>query len=226
VVIARQKGSTVVSKPIKLDEREPIREINLNLVEGVDIKGKIVGSEGEPITGIVFRLSYQHKNHGFGGSERFTNSKGQFIIEHINPDIPGYYVIGIDSNRDYRPVRMKLDDLNKPVIINIEKGHVVSGVVIDDKTGWPIPGVGVYALPKDYSIPEPTGYLDAEEKTDEHGQFRFSNMAKREYQLNVRSANLANPNKPVNVTGGQDKPVILRVKIAKWSDLKPQKPRK
>lgn len=225
VVVARQGESTVVSEPIKLDERKPIWEINLNLVEGVDLEGKIVGAEGEPIAGIMFRLSYQHKHHGFGGRKRYTDdSKGRFIIEHVNPDLPGYYQIEIDSNRDYRPVRIKLDDLSKPVTIRLEKGHIVSGVVIDDATGWPVPGVEVYALPEDYSKPEPTGHLDAEEKTDEHGQFRFSNMAKRKYRLGVRSANLANPRTSVTATGGQEEPVTLRIKIPEWSDLKPRKP--
>ena len=96
--------------------------------------------------------------------------------------------------------------------------------------GWPIPDVEVYALPEDYSIPEPTTFLDAEHKTDKNGQFIFSNMAQRKYKLSTRTSSkymngtFYYGSLPATATGGQKEEVIIRVVLPESSRFKPRKP--
>jgi protocatechuate 3,4-dioxygenase beta subunit len=113
------------------------------------------------------------------------------------------------------------------VVIQLEKGRRATGVVIDDATGWPVPGVEVYAQSAD----GPQGgyrsnseLLEADGRTDTQGRFTFSNMAADYYRLNTRGANLADPMRALVVKGGHEEPVTIRVKIPEWSDLKPRSP--
>ena len=125
---------------------------------------------------------------------------------------------------------MIIESFDKPLEIKLENGNVVTGKVIDDKTGWPIPGVEVYALPEDMSNPEPNTYLDAEEKTDNDGRFRFTNMAQREYELHTRGGQKHENGKliygsyTVTVTGGQKEEVVIRMILSESSRLKPRQP--
>ncbi len=231
VAVARQKESYVVSEAIKINESNPIVELNMRLVEGLRIKGQILDPSGLPLPGVKFRFSYSTPwSHGFGGRDLSTDNEGRFVIEHVNPDVPGHYSLTVEKAKGCRPFRMKLEDFDAPVIIKLEKACGVSGVVVDDETGWPIPGVEVFALPKDHNKPEPTGYLDAEEKTDENGRFRFANMGQREYDLHTRGGQRYSNGKlvygsyPVTVVGGQRQQVTIRKRLREGSNLKPQKP--
>jgi hypothetical protein len=220
VVVSHRKQSYVVSDVLEVDERNPIIELNMLMVEGVTVSGEILDPNGRPLPGVTFNFGYSTPwSHGFGGPELNTDNKGRFAIEQVNPDVPGYYSLTVSKAKGCRPFRMKVDDLNAPLIIKLEKAYGVSGVVVDDETGLPIPGVEVYALPKDYKKPEPTGYLDAEDKTDEKGRFRFTNMGQREYVLHTRGGQRHSNGKlvygsyPVTVVGGQRQQVTIRKRL-------------
>jgi len=231
VAIARRNESYVVSEAINIDESDPIVELNMLLVEGLTFNGQVVDPNGRPLAGVLYRFSYSTPwSHGFGGRDLRTDNEGKFAIEHVNPDVPGHYSLSIEEAKGCRPFRMRLEDFNAPLIIQLEKAYGVSGVVVDDETGWPIPGVEVYALPKDLNKPELTGYLDAEEKTDENGRFRFGNMGQREYVLHTRggqrhrNGKLVYGSYPVTVVGGQSQEVTIRKRLREGSNLKPLKP--
>ncbi len=229
--VARQNESYVVSEAISIDESNPIVELNMQLVEGLTVSGQVVDPNGYPIAGVMFGFDYSTPwSHGFGGRDLRTDNKGRFVIEHVNPDVPGHYSLSVEKAKGCRPFRMQLEDFNTPLIIKLEKAHGVSGVVVDDETGWPIPGIEVFALPKNHDDPEPTGYLDAEEKTDENGRFRFTNMGQREYVLHTRGGRWHSHGKlvygsyAVTVVGGQSQEVTIRKRLQGGSNLKPQKP--
>jgi hypothetical protein len=108
-------------------------------------------------------------------------------------------------------------------------GLTVKGQVLYPN-GRPLPGVEVYALPKDPSKPEPMGHLEVEEQTDENGRFRFENMGQREYVLNTRGGQRHRGGKlvygsyPVTVVGGLSQQATIRKRIRKDSSLRPRKP--
>lgn len=225
-MIPHTKDLYAVSDPITLDETQPIRQVDMTLPKGRTFEIRILDENGKPKPAVPVSFGYSTPwSHGFSREARYTNIEGKFVIDRLNPDVPGVYRVIVKDVPGYRPVNMKVKDFDKPSEIRLERGRVVTGAVVDDETGWPIPGAEVYALPTDFSIPEPTTYLDADEKTNEQGRFRFSTMAGREYRLNVRSAKLASPRERAVVTGGQQKEITLRVRLSKSSRLKPREPK-
>lgn len=225
VVIAHKQDLYMVSDPIELNEAGPIRQLDMTLEKGRSFEIKIVDENGKPKPSVPVRLDYDTPwNHGFTREARYTDVEGKWVIDRFNPKVPGVYRVIVKDLPGYRPVKKEVENFDRPLVIRLERGHVVTGIVIDDQTGWPIPGVEVYALPKDFSIPEPTTYLDADDVTDEHGKFRFSTMARREYELNIRSGQLADRRNSAVVTGGDSKEITLRVTLSQWSKLKSRKP--
>ena len=231
IVIAYKGFSYILSEPIELDEATPIRQLDMKLPEGKDFIVKVTDENGKPVNKGTITFSYNTPwNHGFGFETRNINNDGEFKITNLNPDVPGNYSITINKVPGCRPKIYTLDNFDGLSEIKLEKGYVVKGRVIDDKTGWPIPDVEVYALPEDYSTPEPTTYLDAEQKTDKNGQFIFSNMAQHKYNLSTRTSRkymngtFYYGSLPATATGGQEEEVVIRVVLPDSSRFKPRKP--
>jgi beta-lactamase regulating signal transducer with metallopeptidase domain len=231
VIIANRNFSYVLSDPIELNAKMPIRQLDLTFREGNNFIVKVTDDNGKPVTSGTFIFSYNTPwIHGFGNETKFINKDGEFLITNLNPDVPGNYSILVNNVPGCRPIRKDIESFDKPLEIKLEKGYVVTGKVIDDKTGWPIPEVEVCALPEDYSIPEPAGYLDAENKTDINGRFTFTNMAKRKYELGTRTDRKYEAGKlfygsfPMTVVGGQQEQVIIKVILKPGSTFKPRKP--
>ncbi|UCG48997.1 MAG: hypothetical protein JSU94_04275 [Phycisphaerales bacterium] len=227
-VIAHLDDSWVLSEDVLLDEVNPIRQMEIRFAEGVNVAGRLVYGDGTPARKTVWLgVSIKHGPGSWSadGKKVRPDEDGRFVFEGVNPDMPGYYSIEAEAVPGYRPVRKKLDDLHKPITIQLEKGLHATGVVIDDATGRPVPGVGLWAFwIEDKNGKLQTERLEPEARTNDKGEFLFSNMAKRKYRLHVSSANLANPREEVYITGGQAEPVIVRIKIPERSRLKPRKP--
>lgn len=226
VVIAHRQDLYMVSDPIELNETGPIQRLDMTLEKGITFEIKIVDEDGKPKPSVPVWLDYNTPwHHGFSREASYTtNSEGKFVVDRFNPKVPGVYQVIVKDLPGYRPVKKKIEDFDKPLVIKLERGHIVKGIVVDNETGWPIPGIEVYALPKDFSYPEPTTYLEADEVTDENGKFQFSTMARREYNLDIRSGQLADHRNSAVVTDGDQKQIILRVKLSKRSRLKPRNP--
>ena len=225
VVITHKKHLYMVSEQIVLDETGPIRRLDMTLPEGRAFEVRIVDENGKTMPSVPVKLGYDTPwNHGFSREAIYTDTQGKLVIERFNPSVPGSYSVVVKDLAGYRPVRKKIVNTQEPLEIKLEKGHVVTGIVVDDDTGRPIPGVEVYALPVDFSLPEPTTYLDADQATNQQGRFRFSTMAMRKYQLHVRSGRLMNPRGSEVVTVGQAEQVILRVKLRQSSAIKSRIP--
>lgn len=224
VVIAHKGDLYTVSDQIELDETQPIRQLDITLAKGRTFEVRIVDENGKPQPSVPVEFNYSTPwSHGYSRRASYTNVEGRLAIGRVNPNAPGVYRVVVKDVPGYRPVKMKVENFDRTLEVKLERGHVVTGTVVDDQTGWPIPRAEVYALPTDYRVPEPTTYLNADNVTDEQGRFRFSTMARREYQLNVRSAQVAKLSHAI-VTGGDQKEITLRVKLSEWSKLKPRKP--
>ena len=154
-------------------------------------------------------------------SEITPDENGNFAFENVNPDFQGRYFADVSVRPGYRPVRYEIEDVTRPVVIRLERAQRLTGVVLDDATGWPIPDAEVHAY---YSNNGEYESLQPEGKTNERGEFVFSNMAARPYRFMVGGANLTKAHDSFTATGGQKEPVELRVNISKWSELKPRQP--
>ena len=228
VIVVRHNDSYAVTEPILLDETNPIQQIDIQLAEGLTLKGQLLDTDGSPIQNAVslsVYIKYPETGWSTKGKDIIPDENGYFAFYNVNPDFPGDYFINMEVVSGYRPVRKKVDNFDEPITVQLEKGQILKGVVIDDKTGWPVPDVEVHASFFGQTG-DSTAYegLNAESKTNEAGEFVFSNMAKQEYRLNTISVNLADPREAVTAIGGQQEPVILRIKIPERSDLKPREP--
>lgn len=228
VIVAYERNSFVVIEPIILTEKNPIQEQDIQLVEGITLSGRLLDIDGTATRNFLrLGVSVECGDHSWGTKRKEIrpDENGRFSFENINPNFQGNYEMYGSVGPGYRPIRRKIKDVCKPVKIQLEQGQVVKGVLLDDETGWPIPGADVYG----YCHQKKNGKfqyekLHAESETNERGEFIFSNMAKRQYNIGVSGANIANRREQVMAIGGQKEPVIIRVKINKWSNLKPHKP--
>jgi hypothetical protein len=229
MVIAHRDGTFVTSKPIKLTETDSIHEIELKFPEGATVSGTITDPDGKPFADVAVSLSasvsFPDGPSWGSGAGRITTSKdGRFAFEHVNPKMPGHYTLNVDGGRGHQNVRMKIKPRSRPIGIRLKRGYSLSGIVIDDATGWPIPGARVSAEAVKRSG-EAGDWAAAEQDTDNEGRFQISRLDnKREYRLYLPGADIVNRKRTDTVTGGQAEQVTLRVKLASWSRLEPLEP--
>lgn len=222
-LVARRKNTYVVSDPIKLTEENPIWAVDLIIPKGVTVSGQVFAPDGTPASGIKCHLDFTMAgNHGFGNQGQFTDSQGRFVFEQVNPDADGSYSFSIKTTKDYRPIRMELKELNKPIVLKLEQGAAATGQIIDKETGWPIPVVEVFAWYSNYEEDNSEHeQLPAEAKTDTDGRFRFSNMKPgREYRLTIGECRHDN----LGIIGGKTIDKTYEVTPYEWSKLKPRQP--
>jgi hypothetical protein len=223
MIVAHRGVTYVASQEILISKENPIQEIRMKLSEGVDVVGEVVDSEGRPVAGISLSLHYNpYPNRGFGSTDHFTDRRGRFRFEGVNPDPRASYKINAGKNPGYQAASVAFAPGGKPVKIRLKKGHEVRGQVLDAKTGWPVPGAEVYLMPKPHNR-NPLGWVDADRETDENGRYLFSVLDDGEYSASVRSANLVNE-AGIVVRGGQAEEVTMRVQLSESSRLKPLKP--
>jgi beta-lactamase regulating signal transducer with metallopeptidase domain len=235
-VIARRDFTYQVSKPMKLTSENSIQQVDIVFPKGVTLKGQIFTPDGKPSGQIPYTLTFTTKpNNSFGCGDKTTDDNGCFEMPGVNPDADGEYLLRINPSKDYRPIQMKLKDFSKPLRLTLEKGAVLTGRVLDQKTGWPIQGVAIRA--SWYSVQTYRRFfhentmtdwetVNAESKTDANGQFRFSNMkAGREYSFYVDDCRIDN-DKLVKAIGGQTEELVITATPYEWSEVKIMKPQK
>ena len=221
-IVAHRGPSFAVSEAIAITEENPLHEVKLVIPVGQDVAGRILDENGKPLAGLRYSYSFSATpNSGFGGSDQYTDRLGRFKFEHVGPVDSERWFLNVDKNPGFRRLRLPLQ-FDGEMKISLKAGRIAEGRVVDRETGWPIPGVEVYALPNPHSA-ERGGHIDADAKTDSDGRFRFTTMDDGEYRLGVRSGNLP-PGREVKVIGDQTPPVILPVTLSEWSKLKPVKP--
>jgi len=210
VLVAHSKGQFVTSAEASLDEKSPLRETVLRFPKGVNVRGRVLLPDDTPAEFISVQLHYSTPwSHGFGTAGVRTDRFGSFEIENVNPDVPGEYTLEIRPPRTYRRFRQEITPAEQPFVLTLERGETLRGVVVQEETGAPVPGVTVYALRRR----APFGYVDADDPTNERGEFEFTRLEAVPYTLGVRGGNVIEDQ--VEATGGQDAPVKIPVRKRK-----------
>ena len=224
MIVAHRGANYSVSEPLQVTRENPIHEIKMVMHQGITIKGQLLTPAGKPAGGIRYNLSFAPNtgSHSFGASDQITDRLGRFTIRNLYPNIAGSYHLSLRDNPGYQIQRVPIDPREGEMKVTVKPGHVVTGSVIDEETGWPIPGVEVFALPRPHAK-DRGGYIDADGKADPNGNFQFTTMDGGRYQLGVRGAKFSSSDAPI-VRGGQKKHVRIAVTLAEWSKLKPVKP--
>jgi hypothetical protein len=229
-VVAYEDYAFAMSEAFMLDEKTPIVNVDLRLPQGTDLEGRLLDVDGTPArheVSLHISTKRGEQSWGLSGVQVQPDETGRFVFRNVNPGPQGTCSVQVIGGNGYRPIKQEVKNLRSPVMIRLEKGLRVTGTVIDDVTGWPVPGAEVYA----WAVEGPNGQisrdwelLETDGRTDPQGRFVFSNMAARQYSLNIRSVNLVDPQPKAIVRGGQDDPVVLRIRIPAGSDLKPVAP--
>ncbi|MCF7974770.1 MAG: carboxypeptidase regulatory-like domain-containing protein [Phycisphaerae bacterium] len=229
-IMAYEGYAFAITEPFTLDQATPMIEANLQLPKGVTVTGQLLDPEGKPATNTVsLHVSVKRgkASSGLGGTNTEPDENGRFVFEDVNAGPGGSCTVRVIGHTGFRPAKQEIKDLNEPVIIQLERGHRMTGTVIDQATGWPVPGLEVYAQSAKNAqgdFDDNWELLETDAKTDAKGQFEFTNMGSGFYRLGVRGVNMASPNILPVVIGGQKEPVTLHVTLLPWSELKPTKP--
>ncbi len=152
-------------------------------------------------------------SHGYGTRLAPPIPHGAFHVEHVNFDLPLTYAVELKPDKDYMAVR-KVISRGEPANIQLKPGLVLEGRVVEDATGYPVPGVEVYGT----STQPETSIVDADQRTDDDGRFRFSRLRDQVYSLGTRSG--TQPVKSVDVAAGTDTPVEIQVEILSGSSVR------
>ncbi|MCL4691100.1 MAG: M56 family metallopeptidase [Candidatus Hydrogenedentes bacterium] len=218
IAAAHTKAAVALSEPITLTDRAPIQEVNLAFAPGVTVEGRVTYPDGSPANGLPIELSVSTKySHGFSTAIGVTGANGEFRVEHVDFDQPVTYAIILKPDKEFVEVRHEFSR-GERADVQLERGLVLDGRLLEDATGYPIPGVEVYA----YSTQPETSIVDADAVTDREGRFRFTRMRDQVYQLGARNG--ANLREQVEARPGMGEPVELRVEMASWSTLRPVAP--
>lgn len=228
-IIAYEDRSFGVSEVIEINENNPVVNIDIEVPDGVEIEGQLVDANDNPVripVTIDIDIKQGEISHGFSGPEKWPDEDGRFVYENVNPGHYGKCSIVVKGRDGFRNAIYEIKDLTKPIIIRLKKGLRASGIILDEETGWPIPGVEVYAFySKNNNGIVQYERLEAEGSTNDKGEFVFSNMSELTYEINLSGgANYADPFNPIKLTGGQKEPIIIKADIPEWSNLKPRKP--
>ncbi|HTG44470.1 MAG TPA: carboxypeptidase-like regulatory domain-containing protein, partial [Verrucomicrobiae bacterium] len=212
-IVAYRKANFQISSPIVLSEANPLQKVELKLMKGVTVSGVILTPEGHPAPGIRFRMETRvSESHSFGSEAMISDGAGRFKFENVNPALDGIYSLGLQNNPGFQQAIHEFKVDGKSLSIHLQPGHSVSGVLIDDATGRPAPGLAVYVTPQ--PLGGKRSYVEADEITDQEGKFLLSTLDEGNYAIGVRSATLARSS-PVLVNARDKKPVTIRVLLPK-----------
>jgi hypothetical protein len=220
IILAHRRHTYAASESIELTEAQPIREITLKLAPGQEVKGRVLDESNQPVPNAEVSFSFVSiHSSSFGSQGKFTDREGEFRLERVNPEVPGFYQVLIQHVPDYQPLLQKVDFNKLPLVLRLKKGLVLEGVVMDQTTGGVIPNARVNARPRRIEKFGTDIPLSLEATTDVDGRFKFTDMADWEYNLFVQESEATE----TLVHGGQTNRVVLRVKPSSWSTLKPVK---
>ena len=210
------------SPKIILTPKDPAQELIFHFKKGIDIKGKVMDRDNNPVTGIEIRFSYQREpNASIQVSTLKTDGNGEFILENINPDIKKYD-LHIEPAKTYLQKWYSFSPARNNLLIKLDKGKILNGYVMDADTNKPVRNIQVTAKPLEQGSVEYSP-ARAETVTGEHGAFRFSNLVDKVYALQIEPMLLSLggenyeyiPVKDYFSTGGENLPVTLFVRLKK-----------
>lgn len=219
----------IFSEPVSIDVANPIQEVELRLVKGVDVTVGVEDSDGKPIANVPVRLGYRspYSSHGVSPNPA-TDTDGRVVFQNVNPNAPGDgYTASFAGRRDYLPASVPVTLDGRPVVLRLTRGGVVRGQVVDAETGWPIPGAEVLAVPLDWREGDTNVRREAEQKTDADGRFRFSTLDPgRPYGFSVSDAAMSRIPSEFVAIADSGKDLKIPITLSQRSTLTPVKPAK
>ncbi|MEO0446257.1 MAG: M56 family metallopeptidase, partial [Verrucomicrobiota bacterium] len=222
VVVARRGFTHVTSIAIPLTAEEPVKRIQLEMPEGIEVNGRILDAKGRGVRFAETRFRFTPRlGHGFGMAGPVTGVDGKFSLKGVNSQAEGTHYLEIDVP-GHLPKRYALTGSRDEQLIRLERGQSIRGVVVEASTGKVIPGAEVYATRAKYVEDAYPSWFDTAD-ADEQGRFEFTNLPPGEFKVLTRSGTFPSKVAPV-VEAGQPEEVVLEVELYEWSKLLPVPP--
>lgn len=226
-VLARDEATWLVSEPIRLTAEDPIREIVLRPGRLGAIRGRVLLPNGSPAAGaeVALAVSAKYGDDPDGAystilQETPVTDDGTFVLERLNTGDPLSYSLRVDPPAGYQPLRQEVTP-GKTYTLRLKKGYSLRGRVLDQTTGWPIPGAQVYAQ----AIDDAQHVRVSDALTAKDGTFVFTSLDDVQYQLFVPGLEIIEPDVTANrFVGGALDRMEIRGTLQSWSPLKPREP--
>jgi len=203
-----------LSEPIPINDESSIASVTMTLPKGVDIGGRITVSDGDALPPLTLSVNFKGGgNHTIGHAAEYSGN-GEFMLKKVNPALIENYALLVEPESDYQPVRIDLAPaLISPLTIQLQRGLVITGTVVDSETGAPMPDAEIYV-----STPHLQGWPNIFYcKADIKGALRFNTLPPGEYVLGCRGGTIVSvegarqANQAWHVNAGQKQPVIVKV---------------
>ena len=214
-VISVSRGFTYLfSKPVRLDEGSPLKELVLTLPEGIPVEGRVVRPDGTPAALQLMSFFIEADGgHGFARGGVITDGDGRFVIDGVNPEVRGKTYLEIEDVEGCQPKRWEINFGKSRQEIQLASGREVSGRVLDAATGKAVVGAEVYASREPY-VPDAWPSWFKGGKTDAQGRFIFTNLPQGNFRINTR----AGKGGEVEVQSGAGEEAVLTVELYEWFD--------
>jgi hypothetical protein len=188
-VVCSQDGAASTEGPyVEVAEGETKDGVEVVLGEEKKVGGKVLNPEGGPIAGASIRVrETAGRQQFYGGPDQnpvvaTTDAAGAFVVRGL---AKGPFVVSAQASGFSDASESNVEGGREDLVLNMKAGLTIEGVVVDEVTGTPIPGVSIYAnakapAPGDAQFRQPRSATSGKD-----GTFVLKDLASGAYMLNV-----------------------------------------
>lgn len=183
-----------VSDEITIDAASPIKQIDLQFLEGEDLVLNLVDQSRRPIVGQNIELSVEFdlktdnpggRTHHQGTSTRIPGQsdssgnvtfRGMSFRQSVTPLNLSLYAIVKPG--PFRGLMQRLDP-TRQITLELQRGSSAQGTIIEARSGNPIPEAVIWVTPRNFG--EAVFKEAIRTQTDSRGRFQFSGLENIEY---------------------------------------------
>jgi hypothetical protein len=196
-ILAREETEThnvwAVSDEIALDNGRPIADMRLSLPTGRNFPVRVLDPDGRPVADqpVQLELGFSLENgYSFGTFlKRQTGPDGVALFENL-ADEKSLSPLRLAMHVSVPPVRFQGCQVTiggrGSLEIRLSRGLSASGVLIDSKSGKPIPAAEIRLMLRQFALASFRNSIQT--KTDARGEFRFDGLEDLEYTAYVDGA--------------------------------------
>lgn len=204
---AAKSEARALSAIFELGPEQPLREVELRLVEGVTLRGQVLGPDGRPVAGAALAFGYTSPHSSsYGEADVKTDAEGRFTFQRLDPDLPGEYSLTLRHTETLRGRYIEIDNPAEPLVIHAKTGEQLSGVLLDAGTERPLADTKITAWLADYRDVEYGVPITT--TTDLAGRFEFKNLEPTAYHLKIQDGDVLGIDPPSESLPGNDQAAV------------------
>jgi uncharacterized GH25 family protein len=174
---------------VEVAEGETKEGVEVVLGEEKKIAGKVLNPEGAPVAGASIKLKEVGggRQQYWGGPDNdpvaaTTDAAGAFSIRGLGK---GPFTVTARASSFSDGVENNVEGGREDLVINLKAGLAIEGIVVDEVTGAPIPGITLYSNPKAPAAGEMQMRMPRSATSGKDGTFAIRDLASGSYMLSV-----------------------------------------